>query len=54
MATEQLLKLVEHYNVDIGDKRLKEEIKGSFRAALIEHGVLQSQVAVLRLWVLLQ
>ena len=38
---EQLLKLVEHYDIDIGEKRLKEEIKGSLRAALIENGVLQ-------------
>uniref|UniRef100_A0A671UNG2 SCAN box domain-containing protein n=1 Tax=Sparus aurata TaxID=8175 RepID=A0A671UNG2_SPAAU len=39
---EQLLKLIEHYDIDIGEKRLKEEIKGSLRAALIENGVLQS------------
>ena len=39
---EQLLKLIEHYDIDIGEKRLKEEIKGLLRAALIENGVLQS------------
>lgn len=37
---EQLLKLVEYYDVDIGEKRLKEEIKVSLRAALMERGVL--------------
>ena len=40
----QLLKLVEHYGVDIGDKKLKEEIKGALRAALIESGVLPATV----------
>ena len=40
---EQLLKLVEHYDIDTGEKRLKEEIKGLLRTALIENGVLQSQ-----------
>lgn len=37
---EQLLKLVEHYDVDVGEKRLKEEIKGLLRAALVENDVL--------------
>lgn len=27
-SKEQLLKLVEHYDVDIGEKRLNEEMKG--------------------------
>ena len=40
-SKEQLLKLVEHYDVDIGEKRLKEEMKGLLRAALMENGVLQ-------------
>lgn len=30
---EQLLKIVEHYDDDIGEKQLKEEIKGSLSAA---------------------
>ena len=41
---DQLLKLVEHYGVDIGDKKLKEEIKGALRAALIQSGVLPATV----------
>ena len=40
---DQLLKLVEHYGIDIGDKKL-EEIKGALRAALIESGVLPATV----------
>ena len=51
---EQLLKLTEHYDIDIGEKWLKEEIKGSLRAALVENSVCRVQVAMLRLWVLLQ
>ena len=41
-AKVQLLELVEHY--DIGDKKLKEEIKGALRAALIKSGVLPATV----------
>ncbi|KAL4009454.1 hypothetical protein ACER0C_003306 [Sarotherodon galilaeus] len=37
---EQLLKLVEHYDVDVGDKRLKDEIKGVLKVALVKKGVL--------------
>jgi hypothetical protein len=38
------LKLVEHYGVDIGDKKLKAEIKGALRASLIESGQPQYKV----------
>ena len=41
---DQLLKLVEHYGVDIGDKKLKAEIKGALRASLIESGQPQYKV----------
>ena len=37
-----LLKIVGHYDINIGENVLKEEIKGSLRAALFENGVLQS------------
>ncbi|KAL3967153.1 FMS-like tyrosine kinase 1 [Sarotherodon galilaeus] len=44
---EQLLKLVEHYDVDVGDKRLKDEIKGALKAALVKKGVLPGKMQTL-------
>lgn len=41
---EQLLKLAEHYDVDVGDKRLKDEIKGALKAALVKKGVLPGKM----------
>lgn len=41
---KQLLKLVEHSDVDIGEKRLKEELKGVLRTALEENGVLSASL----------
>lgn len=45
---EQLLKLAEHYDVDVGDKRrLKDEIKGVLKAALAKRGVLPGKMQTL-------
>ena len=37
---DQLLQLVQHYNVDIGEVKLKEEIKLCLRSVLVNEGVL--------------
>ncbi len=39
---EQLLKLVEHYEVDIGERQLKEDIKEALRVSLVDKGVLSA------------
>lgn len=37
---DQLLQLVEHYGVDIGDRKLKDEIKLCLRSVLVHSGIL--------------
>lgn len=44
---EQLLKLVEQYDVDIGDKRLKDDIKEVLKAALVQKEVLPGKMQTL-------
>lgn len=44
---EELLKLVEHYDVDVGDKELKDEVKGVLQAALVKKGVLPGKMKTL-------
>ncbi|XP_043964972.1 uncharacterized protein LOC122826755 [Gambusia affinis] len=38
-SREQLVKIAEHYNVCVGDKRLKENVKAILRENLIEMGI---------------
>lgn len=44
---EQLLKLAEHYNVYVSDKRLKENVKAFVMANLYDLGVLKSMTVPL-------
>lgn len=37
---EQLLKIIEYYNIDIGDKNIKEEVKPILKSILLEKKVL--------------
>lgn len=37
---EQLLKIAENYEIDVGDKRQKERVKSVLKACLIENKVL--------------
>ena len=37
---DQLLKVAEHYEIEIGDKRLKENIRAILKVNLVEAGVL--------------
>ena len=38
---EQLLKIAEYYQVDVGDKRLKERVKATLKSNLLEKKVLK-------------
>lgn len=38
---EQLLKIAEHFHIDIGDKRLKDTVKSVLKANLFERKVLE-------------
>ena len=40
---DQLLKIADHYGIDIGDKRLKENIKAILKANLVEVGILKRE-----------
>ncbi len=37
---EQLLKIAEHYEIDVGDKHLKDRVKAILKASLFERKVL--------------
>lgn len=39
-SRDQLLRIAEHYELDVGDKRIKENIKNIIRENLIEAGVI--------------
>lgn len=40
---EQLLKVAEHYDIEIADKKLKESVKTCLKEGLFEAGVLRQQ-----------
>ena len=40
---DQLLKVAEHYEIEISDKRLKENIRAILKANLVEAGVLMRE-----------
>lgn len=46
LTKEQLLKLAEYYEVTVGDKLLKEGVKGTVKAKLVEIWVITSDVQV--------
>ncbi|KAL7400079.1 hypothetical protein ABVT39_006267, partial [Epinephelus coioides] len=39
---EQLIKLADHYSVDVGDRKLKGEIKVALKVKLVELGIFRS------------
>ncbi|KAL7396595.1 hypothetical protein ABVT39_008360, partial [Epinephelus coioides] len=39
---EQLIKLADHYSVDVGDRKLKGEIKVALKIKLVELGIFRS------------
>lgn len=43
---DQLLQLVEHYGIDVGDRKLKDEIKLCLRSVLVHKGVLPGKSSV--------
>lgn len=40
---DQLLKIADHYGIEIGDKRLKENIRAILKANLVESGILKKE-----------
>ena len=42
-SREQLVRIAEHYDLDVGDKRMKENIRNIVKANLIDRGVFVSQ-----------
>ena len=45
-SREQLVKIAEYYELDVGDKRMKENIKAIVKANLFETGVLRPKLQV--------
>ena len=45
-SREQLVEIAEYYELDVGDKRMKENIKAIVKANLFETGVLGPQLQV--------
>lgn len=43
-SREQLVRIAEHFNLDVGDKRMKENIKGIIKANLTHLGVFKTKV----------
>lgn len=43
---DQLLKIAEHYDIDISDKRLRDNIKAILRANLLDAGVFQKDEGI--------
>jgi len=41
----QLVKIAAHYNVDVGDKRVKETVKANFKLTLFKMNVLSAGLA---------
>lgn len=44
-SREQLVRVAEHFDLDVGDKRMKENMKNIIRANLSEKGCFQTMTA---------